>query len=100
MATHYDRRRNRAAARFAIERVIAEYPNVSEAELYRLIAYFRSEASAFDLAAIAANRKIRPQYRALCRDHKVDRLRSGQRTVTAVIAGLLALGALLSLTTS
>lgn len=100
MASLSDGRRNRAAARFAIQRVILEYPNISEAELYRLIDYFRSEASPFDLAAIAANRKIRPQYRALCRDHKVDRLRSGQRTVTAVIAAVLALGALLSLTTT
>lgn len=99
MATHYDRRRNRAATRFAIERIIFDYPNISEPELFRLIDYFRSEASAFDLAAIAANRKIRPQYQALCRDHRVDRLRAGQRTVTAVLAAMLALGALFSLTT-
>ncbi len=99
MATHYDRRRDRAAARFAIERVISDYPNISEPELFWLIDYFRSEASSFDLAAIAANRKIRPQYQALCRDHRVDRLRSGQRTVTAVLAAVLALGALFSLTT-
>lgn len=98
MATRSDERRNRAAARFAIERVISEYPSISEAELYRLIDYFRSEASAFDLAAIAASRKIRPQYQALCRDHRVDRLRGGQRIVTAVLAALLAVGALFSLT--
>lgn len=98
MATRSDERRNRAAARFAIERVISDYPNISEPELLRLIAYFRGEASPFDLAAIAANRKIRPQYQALCRDHRVDRLRAGQRTVTAVLAAMLALGALFSLT--
>ena len=98
MATRSNERRNRAAARFAIERVISDYPNVSEAELYRLIDYFRSEASTFDLAVIAANRKIRAQYQALCRDHRVDRLRGGQRIVTAVLAALLALGALFSLT--
>lgn len=98
MATRSDERRNRAAARFAIERVISDYPNISEAELYRLIDYFRSEASTFDLAAIAANRTIRPQYLALCRDHRVDRLRAGQRVVTAVLAALLAVGALFSLT--
>lgn len=98
MTTLSDGRRSRAAARAAIERVIHDYPNITEAELYRLIAYFRSEATAFDLAAIGANRKIRPQYRALCRDHSVDRLRKGQRTVTAILAAALALGALLSLT--
>lgn len=98
MATRPDERRNRAAVRFAIERVISDYPNISEAELYRLIDYFRSEASTFDLAVIAANRKIRPQYQALCRDHRVDRLRGGQRIVTAVLAALLAVGALFSLT--
>ena len=98
MATLSGRRRNRVATRFAIERVILDYPDISEAELFRLIDYFRTEASAFDLAAIAADRKIRPQYQALCRDHRVDRLRSGQRIVTAVLAAILALGALLSLT--
>ena len=98
MATLYDRRRNRAATRLAIERVILDYPDISEAELYRLIDYFRSEASAFDLAAIAANRKIKVQYQALCRDHHVDRLRAGQRTLTAVLAAVLTLGALFSLT--
>lgn len=98
MTTLSGKRRNRAATRLAIERMIFDYPNVSEPELYRLIDYFRSEASAFDLAAIAANRKIRPQYKALCRDHRVDRLRSGQRTITAVLATILALGALFSLT--
>lgn len=98
MATRSDEQRNRAAARFAIERVISDYPNISEAELYRLIDYFRSEATAFDLAVIAANRKIRPQYQALCRDHRVDRLRGGQRIITAALAALLAVGALFSLT--
>lgn len=98
MATRSDERRNRAAARFAIERVISDYPGISEAELHRLIDYFRGEASSFDLAAIAANRRIRPQYQALCRDHRVDRLRAGQRLVTAVLAALLAFGALFSLT--
>lgn len=98
MTTLSHERRNRAAARFAIERVISAYPDVSEAELYRLIDYFRSEASAFDLATIAANRKIRLQYLALRRDHRVDRLRAGQRTITAVLAAILALGALFSLT--
>lgn len=98
MATFYDRRRNRAATRQSIERVILDYPDISETELFRLIDYFRSEASSFDLAAIAANRKIRPQYRALCRDHRVDRLRSGQRTVTTMLAAILALGALFTLT--
>jgi hypothetical protein len=98
MTTLSGRRRNRAAARFAIERVILDYPDISEPELFRLIDYFRSEASAFDLGAIAANRNIRRQYQELCRDHHVDRLRAGQRTTTAVLAALLALGALFSLT--
>ena len=98
MATLSKERRHRAAARFAVERVISEYPNISEAELYRLIDYFRGEASTLDLAAIAANRKIRPQYQALCRDHRVDRLRTGQRAVVAALTALLALGALFSLT--
>lgn len=98
MATLSSKRRNRAAARFAIERIVQDYPHISDPELYRLIDYFRSEASPFDLGIIAANRKIRQQYKALCRDHHVDRLRTGQRTVTAVLAVLLALGALFSLT--
>jgi hypothetical protein len=98
MTTLSSRWRTRVATRFAIERMILEYPDISEPELLRLIDYFRLEASAFDLGAIAANRKIRQQYRALCRDHHVDRLRSGQRTVTAILAAVLALGALLSFT--
>jgi hypothetical protein len=98
MAILSEKQRQRAAIRLEVERLIFRYPDVSTAEIHRLIDYFRNQATRFDLAAIAANRTIRTQYRALCRDHRVDRLRSWQRTITVALAAILALGALFSVT--
>jgi hypothetical protein len=96
MQTVQTHRRSRAEDRASIERIIRYYPEVTEAELHWLFDYFRNIAGPADLAHFNVNRKIRKQYRALCRDHHVHRLRSGQRIATIVLTAIFALGALLS----
>jgi hypothetical protein len=91
MTNHKIDASERLLRRRAIERVIEQYPMISEEQLHRLFDYFRREATPADLTRIATNPKIRPQYRLLCRDHRIDRLRFVQRIVAilaAVIAGL------------
>ena len=90
----------RAANRASIKRIIRYYPDVTEPELHAIFDYFRNEATPSDLARLNVNAKIRQQYRALCRDHKVHRLRSGQRIVTFVLTAIFALGALISAATT
>lgn len=87
----------RKLRRRAIERIIALYPDIGEEQLHRLFDYFRLEASSADVARIATNPRIRPQYRQLCRDHRIDRLRSVDR-LFGVIAAVLAAVSLVSLT--
>lgn len=86
----------RTLRRRAVERVIAQYPDISEEQLHRLFDYFRLEASAAEVARIATNPRIRPQYRRLCRDHRIDRLRFVDR-LFGVIAAVLAAVSLVSL---
>jgi murein endopeptidase len=83
---------SRSLRRRAIERVIAQYPAISDEQLHRLFDYFRREATPADLTRIATNPAIRPQYRQLCRDHRIDRLRFVQRLVAIVAAVIAALG--------
>ncbi|MFA7603542.1 MAG: hypothetical protein WCY29_11090 [Novosphingobium sp.] len=86
----------RILRRRAIERVIAQYPDINEEQLHRLFDYFRLEASAAEVARIATNPRIRPQYRQLCRDHRIDRLRFVDR-LFGVIAAVLAAVSVVSL---
>ena len=80
-----------------IERIIALYPDIGEDQLHHLFDYFRREARSSDVARIATNPRIRPQYRQLCRDHRIDRLRSVDR-LFGVVAAVLAAVSLVSLT--
>jgi hypothetical protein len=89
-------RPRRAELRASIERIIVHYPRLGEAELHSLFDYFRNHARPADLARLNTNPKTRVQYRALCRDHHVHRLRSGQRILTAILTAVFALGALVS----
>lgn len=82
----------RTQRRRAIERTIALYPQISEEQLHRLFDYFRREAKAGDVARIATNPRIRSQYRQLCRDHSIDRLRSFDRLFGVIAAALAAVG--------
>jgi hypothetical protein len=82
----------RSLRRRAIERIIAQYPSISAEQLHRLFDYFRREATAGDLTRIATNPDIRAQYRQLCRDHRIDRLRPVQRFVAIAATVIAALG--------
>lgn len=93
--THAERKLRRRA----IERIIVQYPDIAEEQLYRLFDYFRLEASSRDVALIASNPNIRPQYRQLCADHRIDRLRSFDR-LFGVFAAVLAAASLVSLAAS
>lgn len=74
-----------------IERTIARYPHISEQELQDVLRYLRREASSFDQAMVASNASIEPQYRQLCRDHKLDRLGPWEiGIVILVVVGLFA----------
>lgn len=86
--------RDRARRRAAIESIIASYPHIDEPARDRLFDYFRREATARDRAAIAANRSIRPQYRQLLRDHRLDWLPWVDVMVALGIVFLLVLGVL------
>jgi len=92
MITNKSHRFERGVRRRAIERIIAQYPKISDKQLYRLIRYFRRTASRHDIARIAANPVVRRQFHRLCRDHRVDRLRSIDRSLTGIAALLAALG--------
>ena len=66
---------DRAVRRAAIERAIAGYPNIGDNELQDVLHYFRREASALERATIASNDAVYFQYRQLCRDHYLERLK-------------------------
>jgi hypothetical protein len=74
MTTNTVSKADRAKRRAVIEGVIAAYPDITDDETIDVIHYFRSEATAGEKARIAANPRIRRQYRQVCRDHMLDRL--------------------------
>lgn len=96
MTTSKNNASERSLARRAIERIVAQYPDISQEQLYRLFDYFRREASNREIARIASNPRIRRQYRALCRDHHIDRLKFFD-WIFAIVAALLAAVTLASL---
>lgn len=58
-----------AARRAQVEAALADYPHISEDRLAALIAWFRKEASALDVATVASNAKIAASYRQFRADH-------------------------------
>lgn len=76
-----------ALRRNAIERIIAPYPDISDENLAEVLHYFRSECSALDRATIASNNGVAHQYRKLCEDHYIDRLKPAE-TAIAITAGI------------
>ncbi|HEY0958156.1 MAG TPA: hypothetical protein VGE05_02660 [Novosphingobium sp.] len=86
---------HRAARREAIERIIARYPAIAEDELHSVFTFFRHEATHGDRRRIKGNAAIAPQYRRICADHSLDRLRRVERSILAVLTLPLAIGALL-----
>jgi hypothetical protein len=77
---------DRVTRRIAIERIITRYPDISENDLRDVLDYFRHEASALDQATIASNDDIYAQYKALCADHHLERLKSSQIAIIAFAA--------------
>ena len=99
MATSTYSQLSPAARRAQIERIVGEYPDISEAELYDVFQYFRSDASLRDKRRFASDPRLRKPYRRLCREHRLDRLGMigtilGWAFAALVIAGIafLALG--------
>lgn len=85
----------RAVRREAIERIIARYPAIAEDELHSVFTFFRHEATRGDRRRIKGNSAIAPQYRRICADHSLDRLRRVERGILAALTLPLAIGALL-----
>lgn len=99
MQTPNPTKATRAEKRRAAEAIIARYPTVRDAELERLFDFFRRDSSALDRRLIATNRRIRPQYRQLCRDHHIHRL-PWVDTAVVVLGAVLGAGGLLYLVTA
>lgn len=57
------------ARRMQIEASLADYPDISEDRLAALVAWFRREASALDVATVASNEAIAESYRRFRADH-------------------------------
>ena len=84
--------------RMDIEGTIVRYPNIEDHELEWVLKYLRKQASAMDKAMIASNETVRSQYRRLCHDHYLDRLRPGETIALSVFSvSILSLIAWLSL---
>lgn len=81
-----------AERRSAAEQALARYPAMEPDEIAALVRYIRKEASALDRASIASNAELQTQYRELCRDHHLDRLRPFEVALVVVaVVGLLAI---------
>jgi hypothetical protein len=81
------------AQRAHIEDALAAYPNISKERLAALIAWFRKEASALDVALIASNAAIEEPYRRFRADHidglsGVDMIK-GSLIAASVIGGFI-----------
>lgn len=83
-----------AERRSAAERAIARYPALEPDEIAALVRYVRKEASALDRASIASNAGVQAQYRQLCHDHHLDRLRPFEIVLVAV--GVVALAVIVA----
>lgn len=89
MTTGHLQQADPATRRAAIERIIASYPAVGEAEVQDVLHYFKREASALDRGTIASNSDIERQYRQLCDDHYIDRLKPWETAGTVALAMIL-----------
>ena len=87
---------DRTVRRSAIERAIAHYPNIPENELQDVLHYFRREATALERATIASNDAVYFQYRKLCSDHYLERLKPWEIAI-ATTSAIALIGALVAL---
>lgn len=96
MKTKDNETAGRVMRRAVIERAIAGYPDIPENDLQDVLHFFRREASALERATIASNDAIYPQYRQLCSDHYLERLKPFEIAIAATSATVL-IGALVAL---
>ncbi len=75
--------------RAQVERVLARYPNIGQAETQDLIRWF-NESSALDVAMVASNEEIAEAYNQFRRQH-VDRFKPRDIALAVVFAALSAL---------
>jgi hypothetical protein len=73
------------ARRTHIETLLGSYPDVTPDEVALLQRWFRTQASALDVATVACNERITDGYRQFRRDH-IDRF-----TLTDIAKGLVGL---------
>lgn len=76
-----------AERRASIERMLAQYPDISAEQISGLVAWFVREASALDVGLIASNEAIRPGYARFRSDH-LDRFRIKDAVYAALFAGV------------
>lgn len=76
----------RAARRAEMESVLADYPHLTEERLAALLAWFRNEASALDVATMASNPTVADRYRSFRADH-IDPVTTGEWMKGLLIAG-------------
>jgi hypothetical protein len=81
-----------AGERTQIEAALADYPHISADRLTALIAWFRKDASALDVAMLASNAALAERYRQFRADH-IDPVTSTE--VVRVLALLSLLGAII-----
>jgi hypothetical protein len=83
------------ARRAEIEALVARYPDMSPEDLAALLRWYRREASSMDVALVASNERVRPQFEAFMRDH-IAPYNWKEKAITvalsAGVAGLFAFG--------
>lgn len=72
-----------------ISAILAQYPDLTDAELQRVLRWFRKEASAMDVAMLSCEEGIAPQYRQFRSDH-IDRFGLRDLRSAAVFLGVIA----------
>lgn len=77
--------------RTAISRIIARYPEIGDDELGEVLQYLRNDASGRDIDIITSDETLCPQYRQLCREHYIDRLRPMEKVQFAIFLIAMAL---------
>lgn len=72
MNNDLSRQQARDAARAEMAALLADYPALSDADLARVLHWFRKDASSMDVAMLACEEDIAAPYRQFRRDH-IDR---------------------------
>ena len=71
--------------RTAISRIIARYPEIGDDELGEVLQYLSNETSGRDIDIVTSDETLRPQYRQLCREHYIGRLRPMEKVQFAIV---------------